>query len=93
MSAEYQGRQSGEWYRGVLSPDPKARPKRIDLAIQEAAFPRYAGKTAKAIYRIKDESLTVASNEPGRDEYPVAFERSDETDTRLFVLTRQEEEK
>ena len=59
------------------------------MLVGESGFPRYVKQSAKAIYKLEGQTLTLAGNEPGNEAVPTAFERSSTSQTRAFVLTRQ----
>ena len=86
---DFQGRNAKDWYKAAFSINEDAEPKQMDVVIQDCEFPKYLGTTARAIYKIKGDTLTIAGNEPGKDERPVKFARSQEKETRLFVFTKE----
>ena len=82
---EFRGPNPQEWYKATFVLDEQAQPKAIDVHIHECGPPEYVDKVAKAIYSIEQDTLTVASNEPGNPTRPAAFG----PDIRTFVLTKQ----
>jgi uncharacterized protein (TIGR03067 family) len=90
---DFQGRNSKDWYKAAFSLDEKTEPKQMNVVIQDCEFTKYLGTKARAIYKIEGETLTIAGNEPGKDERPVRFARSEETEIRLFVFSKEEAEK
>lgn len=72
---EFHGADPHEWYKGTFTLHPDANPKQLVMVITECPFPQYVGKTANAIYRIEDGTLTLAGNEPGDPAMPAAFDR------------------
>jgi uncharacterized protein (TIGR03067 family) len=86
---KFQGMQRQDWYVGTLTLDPKAHPKQALLLIRDCGIRQYVNKTARAIYKLEDKKLTLASHEPGTNTVPTAFERDTASHRRAFVFTRQ----
>jgi uncharacterized protein (TIGR03067 family) len=86
---KFQGAQQQDWYVGTLTIDPKARPKQALLLIRDCGVRQYVNKTARAIYKLEDKTLTLAAHEPGNDTVPAAFGRDPASQRRAFVFTRQ----
>jgi uncharacterized protein (TIGR03067 family) len=64
------------WYEATFKCDPGADPKRMEIRIEETGLPDYNGLTSLAIYKIEDDTLTLAMNEPGNAEWPEEFSRA-----------------
>ena len=88
-SMRFQGARPQEWYVGKLTLIPNTNPRQATVLIAECGIQKYVNQTAKAIYKIKGKTLTIAGNEPGNEVVPTAFERSVASQTRAFVVTRQ----
>jgi uncharacterized protein (TIGR03067 family) len=86
---KFQGAQQQDWYVGTLTIDPKTHPKQALLLIKDCGLRQYVNKTARAIYKLEDKTLTLASHEPGNDAVPAAFGHDPASQTRAFVFTRK----
>ena len=74
-SFEFHGADTNEWYKATFSVYD-TDPKQLVTVITDCPFPQYLGRTAYAIYQLKDGTLTVAGNEPGNPMVPASFEAS-----------------
>ncbi len=72
-SIEFHGADTNEWYKGTFSVYD-TNPKQIVTIITDCPFPEYVGRTAYAIYKLQDGTLTVAGNEPGNPIVPASFD-------------------
>ncbi|QEH32562.1 hypothetical protein OJF2_10390 [Aquisphaera giovannonii] len=82
---------NGMEYKGKLKVDEKAKPNStLDIDLTEAPHDA-KGKTAKAIYKLEGEKLTVAVAVPGGDR-PKEFETSPD-EVYLFELKKDNEKK
>ncbi|WP_165219912.1 TIGR03067 domain-containing protein [Aquisphaera insulae] len=82
---------NGMEYKGKLKADDKAKPSStLDIELTEAPGDA-KGKTAKAIYKLEGEKLTVAIAVPGNDR-PKEFEQSPD-EVYLFELKKEAEKK
>ena len=88
---EFRCENPKESYKGTFTLDQKAQPKQLEFSIEECSFPRYVGKTTRAIYKLENTTLTFAATEPGVETRPTAFERS--VGVRVFLLTKEEAHK
>jgi uncharacterized protein (TIGR03067 family) len=50
------------WYKGTFVLNDKVTPKQADFKIDECSFEQYVGMTAKSIYKIENDTLTIAAN-------------------------------
>ncbi len=73
-SLEFHGANPAEWYKATFTLHEEANPKQLVAVITECPAPLYIGKTANAIYRIEDGTLTITGNEPGNPAMPAAFD-------------------
>ena len=77
-----------EWYLGTYSINIQVNPKQVDLAITDCSLSNYIGTTAKAIYKIENNTWTYTGYGPGNPDRPSSF-----FDTsgfaRSFLLTKQ----
>jgi RNA polymerase sigma factor (sigma-70 family) len=87
-SLRFQGARASEWYAGKLTLEQNTSPKQATILITECGFAQYVGKTARSIYKLEQNTLTIAGNEPGVDATPTGFERSAENRVRVFVFTK-----
>ncbi len=87
-SLKFQGARAEEWYEAKLNLIPGTEPKQVDVLIQNCPSPQYVGKTAKGIYRLENNSLTIAASEPGNQSRPSAFEGAGANEARVFVFRR-----
>ena len=85
----FEGVRPQEWYAGKLTLKPKTNPKQATIQISECGVAQYVGKSAHMIYKLEQNQLTIAGNEPGRDVIPTEFERSEAKSTRVFVFSKQ----
>jgi uncharacterized protein (TIGR03067 family) len=83
---EFRGADPRVWYKGTFSLREDTQPKQFIAHIAETGISQYAGKTAIAIYKIEDKTLTIAADEPGNDGTPTAF---DAPGAACFVLKKQ----
>ena len=87
---KFQGVRAQEWYAGQLTVKPNTNPKQATVLIKEGGFPQAVGKIAHMIYKLEQNQLTIAGNEPGLDVIPTEFKRSTATRTRVFVFSKQQ---
>lgn len=80
---EFHGADTNEWYKASFILREDTNPKQLVAVITECPAPQYVGKTANAIYKIEDGTLTIAGNEPGNPAMPAAF---DAPGARKFVF-------
>ena len=71
---EFHGADPNEWYKATFTLHEDTTPKQLVAVITECPIPQYVGKTANAIYRIENGTLTLTGNEPGNPAVPVAFD-------------------
>jgi uncharacterized protein (TIGR03067 family) len=83
---EFRGADPNEWYKGIFSLRENKEPRQLVAAILECSAPEYVGQTVYAIYRIEGNTLTLAGNEPGNPDAPLAF---DAPGARHFVFEGQ----
>jgi uncharacterized protein (TIGR03067 family) len=83
---EFRGADTNEWYKATFTLQEDKTPKQLIAVVTESAAPQYVGKTAKAIYQIKEGKLTITAKEPGNPDVPTAFEGPD---TRTIVFKRE----
>lgn len=74
-------------YKGTFVLNEKVTPKQADYKIDECNIDQYVGTTAKGIYKIENNSLIIAGNEPGSDIRPTDFVADDMT--QVFTLKKQ----
>ncbi|HEY2081314.1 MAG TPA: hypothetical protein VGI88_00910 [Verrucomicrobiae bacterium] len=73
-SLEFHGANPQEWYKGTFTLREDTTPKQMIVTITDCPFQKYIGKTANAIYRIDNGTLTIAGNEPGNPAMPASFD-------------------
>ena len=66
---EFRGADANEWYKATFSAYDTT-PKQMVTTITDCAIPEYVGRTAYAIYELRDGTLTVAGNGPGNPKVP-----------------------
>ena len=71
---EFRSADGQEWYKGTFTLHEDTNPKQMIVTIKDCADPKYVGKTANAIYRYENKTLTLAANEPGNAAVPAAFD-------------------
>jgi uncharacterized protein (TIGR03067 family) len=69
--------QDGAIYMGAFDLEPAARPKTMDMRIDEGP-PRHLGKTALCIYELASGALRWCAAEPGKGERLGAFPPEDD---------------
>lgn len=80
--------KNGDIYLGTFRLDPTARPKAIDMTIEEGPE-RHRGKTSLGIYDLDGEHLIWAPSQPGMAERLHAFPPDDDA-THLCIVFRHE---
>ena len=83
---DFHGANPQEWYKGTFTLHEDTTPKQMIVVITDCAAPQYVGKTANAIYKIENGTLTIAGNEPGNPAMPAAF---DAPGTEVMTFTAQ----
>ena len=53
------------------------------IEITDCPLPQFKGKTANAIYKIEDGTLTLASYQPGTDKFPPDFDTTRRAEDRV----------
>ena len=71
---EFHGADTNEWYKATFTLREDANPKQLVAVITECPAPQYVGKTANAIYRVENGTLTITGNEPGNPAMPATFD-------------------
>jgi uncharacterized protein (TIGR03067 family) len=82
---EFQGANNDDWCRGTFTVREDTNPRQIVGTVTQCHSPRYIGKTARAIYRVEGDTLTVTGYDPGNPEVSSGF---DAPGARHFVLKR-----
>jgi uncharacterized protein (TIGR03067 family) len=80
--------QDGDVYLGTFRLDPDARPRTMDMRIDEGPA-RHRGKIARCIYELDSLTLRWCPAEPGREERLAAFPA--ESDPRYLHLVFRRE--
>ncbi len=75
------------WYKGTFVLNEKVTPKQADFKINECNIEQYVGTTAKGIYKIENDTLTIAANEPGAEARPTDFVANEQI--QVFTLKRK----
>ena len=65
---------ANERYKATFTLREDMSPKQFVAVITECPAPQYVGKTANAIYRVEDGTLTITGNEPGNPAMPAVFD-------------------
>jgi uncharacterized protein (TIGR03067 family) len=78
---------NGTVYNGTVSLDPHARPRAMDLRIEEGPA-KHAGKLCLAIYQFDGDHLIWAPGEPGSGERPEAFPAHSDPEHLCVVFVR-----
>ncbi len=73
---EYRGEDANDWCKATFTLDEGKSPKQLLAKITEAGKQEAVGLTVRAIYQIKDDSLTIAAN-PGSPDVPSSFNDPD----------------
>jgi uncharacterized protein (TIGR03067 family) len=75
-------------YSGEFELKPNEDPKKIDMDIKESGIPGWGGHTIKGIYKIEDDILTIAINQPGAATSPTSFEHV--SGAIVYILKKKE---
>ena len=62
-----------EWYKGTFSINTQTDPKQLDHLLTDCFINEGIGLTVLAIYKIENNSMTFAGNEPGETSRPDSF--------------------
>ena len=85
LDMEFHGADTNEWYKaGIAVYD--TTPKQLVITFTDCPAPEYVGRTAYAIYRVQEGTLTITGNEPGSPVAPAGF---DSPGSRKFVFRRK----
>ncbi|MFH0801411.1 MAG: hypothetical protein V2A78_03370 [bacterium] len=78
-----------EWYKGTYSVDTGTTPRRIELSVEDSSDSWYIGKISYGIYKIENNTLSLAFFNPGVSARPASFTAFNVSGLvqRLFVLT------
>ncbi len=79
--------EQSEWFKGAFTLNTSTNPKQVDAKINESSETESIGKTSLGIYKIEDNTVTFAVNEPGIITRPSSFTSSAEI--RVWVLIKQ----
>ncbi len=80
-----------EWYKGTFTINHDTDPKQLDFTITDAPVADYKGLSAKAIYKIDENTMTFAGNQPGSPIRPLNFEQgpqSNGSETRVYIINK-----
>ncbi len=86
---KFKGAWTNEWYEASLTLDRATTPKQAIIHISACPLPQYVNKDAHGIYKLENNTLTIAANEPGVAVVPTEFLRSATNHSRVFIFTRQ----
>jgi hypothetical protein len=77
-----------EWFRGTYSENSGAYPRELDLLVEDSSNSWYIGKTSYAIFKIENNTLSMAFFNPGVAARPSSFTAFSVRDftQRLFVM-------
>lgn len=87
----FEGANKNEWYVGTMTLPAGKNPRELYARITDCVEPEAIGKTAVAIYKIEDGTLTLVGHPPGVPEPPKGFQADGRT--RKFVLQKPEQRK
>ena len=73
-----------EWYKGTFSINTQTDPKQLDYLLTDCFISEGISLTVLAIYKIENNSMTFAGNEPGATTRPDSF-----VGGRIIVLEKQ----
>jgi uncharacterized protein (TIGR03067 family) len=80
--------RNGDIYLGTFRLDPTAKPKAIDVTVEEGPD-RHRGKTSLGIYDLDGEHLIWAPSQPGMAERLTAFPPDNDPARLLFVFRHE----
>jgi len=83
---DYRGAHPDDWGKGTFTLLEDTQPNQLIVTLTECGRVQYTGKTSYMIYKIKDDTLTAAANEPGNPAAPSCF---DAPGARHMVFKRQ----
>ena len=75
------------WYKGTFVLNDKVTPKQADFKISECGLEEYVGTTANGLYKIENDTLTIAACEPGSEIRPADFGANEMT--QVFTFKRK----
>ena len=78
------GANKTEWYKATFTVELETDPKQLHGLIKECSVPDVVGKTAHAIYKIENGTLTLVGHPPGVPAAPKSFEGDDTSRTFTF---------
>ena len=90
-SLRFEGATKKEWYQATMTLPAGTNPKQLVGAITECPQPDFVGKSAIAIYKVEDGTLTLVGHQPGVPEAPKSFEGGGSS--RTFILKKAQPEK
>jgi|GEM_PF-1501229 len=78
-----------EWYKGTYTVDAGTTPRRMELSVGDSSNSWYIGKISYGIYKIENNTLSLAFFNPGVSARPASFTAFNVSGLvqRLFVLT------
>lgn len=86
-SFDFKALNSDVWYKGTFTLDETAAPRQADFKIVDSSIEQYKGTTARCIYKVDKNTLSLATYEPGIETRPVSFEPAE--GVQIFNLTKQ----
>ena len=84
----FQGADKREWYKAIALVNAAADPVQLDGKITDCSVPEVVGKTAPAIVKIEDSTLTIVGHAPGAADAPKSF--AGDPDSRTLVFKKAE---
>ncbi len=76
-----------EWYKATIKINGNKDPKQADFMVEDCFHQDYIGKASLGIYKVQENTLTLAASEPGATTRPASFQEIG--DALLLVLIKQ----
>ena len=73
----FEGASKTEWYKATFTVELDTDPKQLHAIIKECSVPDVVGKSAHAIYKIENGTVTLVGHPPGAPAAPKSFEGDD----------------
>lgn len=82
----FDGWHQEEWYKGTIEVAEQNDRRLLFAKVTECPVEAFNGKTSNGIYKLEDDTLTIAARAPGDPDAPKDF---DDEGSRSFVLKKR----
>ena len=87
VNLEFHDANTNIWYKATFSLRENTVPKQADILVSDCSDRVYVGKTAHAIYKVADGTLTFTTNMPGDPAMPTSLE---DQNANRYLFTRKQ---